>query len=151
MRRQDPVFFAGRRRLIRLRNNDEPWLNHKVIRALRRMKLVGLRQALKPGLHFIERSDQLLCHSYSTRRIFLLAICIAIKFQYELIWHLLLQTVILIWNIETLFFCGKQSYIFFNVSLVQERLQLDLSFCVQSSCLKDKSNDSLFQKACNNW
>jgi len=53
---QGSVFLAGRRRLVRVRNNNnEPWLNHKFIRVIRKMKIVGLRKALKPCRITIDR------------------------------------------------------------------------------------------------
>jgi len=43
----------------RARNGRQPWENHVIVRAIRRMRIVGLRQALQPNISLPKRSDAL--------------------------------------------------------------------------------------------
>jgi len=39
----------------RARNARQPWENHVIVRAIRRMRIVGLRQALQPNISLPKR------------------------------------------------------------------------------------------------
>jgi len=44
------------REVERAPNSRQPWENHVVVRAVRRMRIVGLRQALQPNISLPKRS-----------------------------------------------------------------------------------------------
>jgi len=54
--------MAGRE-VARGRNIRQPWEDHVVVRAIRRMRIVGLRQALQPNISLPKRSVVFSSHS----------------------------------------------------------------------------------------
>jgi len=44
---------------VRAPNGRQPWENHVIVRAVRRMRIVGLRQALQPNISLPKRSGVL--------------------------------------------------------------------------------------------